>query len=253
MKEIKKTSLILIFSLFLFFTLGASIIKEVYSQTKTASPSVTMASPTISAEDKEINSLKEKIATKVAELREKNNIAVSGEIQKISKNSIFIKTKNEKEYEVKIDDTLTKYFQIIGLQKKEIKLSDLEKGDYIIATGVINDKTVTANFVYTDEQYLVMSGKIAEVNKDSYYLKVATSEKDDITLDIETLTKMMLLNIKTIELERAGFSKLKEGDTIHFVVKITNSLRQLADGGDTQVNRYSAQKLLIIPQEYFMK
>ncbi|MDO9027431.1 MAG: hypothetical protein Q7U68_01010, partial [Candidatus Roizmanbacteria bacterium] len=64
-------------------------------------------------------------------------------------------------------------------------------------------------------------------------------------------TKQFIVNIKTLEIERVGFSKIKEGDTVHFVVKKTgNPLRQLADGGN---NNYSAIKILIIPQEYFIK
>lgn len=53
-----------------------------------------------------------------------------------------------------------------------------------------------------------------------------------------------MVNIKTLDLERVGFSKVKEGDTVHFVVKKT---------GEEKNNSYSAIKILIIPQEYFIK
>lgn len=89
------------------------------------------------------------------------------------------------------------------------------------------------------------SGKITEVNKDDYYIKVITSTKDTITLDIENATSMTMMDIKSLEAAKVGFSKLKEGDTIHFTVKRT--------GDEKEQNRYSAERLLIIPQEYFLK
>ena len=45
-------------------------------------------------------------------------------------------------------------------------------------------------------------------------------------------------------MERIGFSKIKEGDSVHFVFKIS---------GDEKNNEYSADKILVIPQEYFIK
>ncbi|EKE14431.1 MAG: hypothetical protein ACD_12C00509G0001 [uncultured bacterium] len=53
-----------------------------------------------------------------------------------------------------------------------------------------------------------------------------------------------MINIKTLLKETIGFSKLKEGDTVHFVVKKT---------GTEKNNEYSAYKILVIPQEYFIK
>ncbi len=140
---------------------------------------------------------------------------------------------------------MTKFFQVIGATKKEIKQSQIEKGDYIIVTGPVVDKTINANFVYMDDKYLVKNGKITEVDKEAYSIKITTAEKDNFTLDVETSTKQQILNIKTLEVETVGFSKIKEGDTIHFVV--------IKTGQEKEVNRFPAEKILIIPQEYFIK
>ncbi|MEI6533457.1 MAG: hypothetical protein WCO06_06500, partial [Candidatus Roizmanbacteria bacterium] len=63
-------------------------------------------------------------------------------------------------------------------------------------------------------------------------------------LDIESKTQQQLLNNKTI-LEKAGFNQLKEGDTIHFVYKVTDSEKKSI--------RFTAERYLVIPQEYFLK
>lgn len=210
---------------------------------QTGTQSAQQVSPTSIPEDKDIQNLKDKIATKVAELREKNNKAMSGFISTISGLTIKIKDENDVEYDIKLDDALTKYYQIVGAQKKEIKLSDIKKGMFIIVTGIANDKIINANIVYVDEMFLVKLGKITQVDSAGFSLKVLSSDKDSYTLDIETTTRQQMINVKTLEVERAGFSKIKEGDTIHFVVKKT---------GDEK-NTYSPTKILIIPQEYFLK
>ena len=216
----------------------------VAAQTKTLTPSISVSvSPTVASVDKDIQNLKEKIANKVSEIRKQNNKAVSGFVVSNDGNTMKINNNGE-ENQVKFDNTLTKYFKILGTQKKEIKADDIKKNDYAIVSGVVADNIINANVVLIDENFLVDSGKIIEINKDSYNIKVLTSDKNTYSLDIETYTKQFIVNIKTLDLERVGFSKIKEGDTVHFVVKKT---------GEEKNNNYSAIKILIMPQEYFIK
>lgn len=233
---------------FLFAVLFIALGQRVIGQTTTVEPTVatTPAATPTDADQKEIDAIKEKVATKVAELREKNNKAVGGTITKISDNLLTIKTTNDVEYIVKLDESLTKVYQVSTGQKKEMKPSDLKKDMYIIATGPINDKTIDANFIYQDDLFQVYNGKISEVNTDDFYIKVVSTDKDTYTLDVESFTKMNLLNIKTLQPEKIGFTKLKEGDTVHFVIK------QSTESKDEK-NRYPAQKILVIPQEFFSK
>lgn len=232
----KKYSALIIFVIGLFFTTA------VFGQTPTiAQPTAT---PSGSVEQKEIQNLKEKIATKVAELRKKGQKAIAGSVSNVGGQSLEIKREDESTYEVKIDEALTKIYRIVGASKKEVALKEIKKGAYIIATGPVIDKTIMANSLYQDEQFFVKVGKITEINKSDYSLKVLTTDKDTITLDIEQTTKQQMVNIKTLGIEKTGFSKFKEGDTIHFVVKSTGSEKD---------NTYSTYKVLVIPQEYFIK
>jgi len=203
---------------------------KVLAQTATISPS----------DEKDIKAFKDKIANVI----KKNDKALSGLVTSNDGNTIKLKSGDGTIYEIKLDSQLTKYFKISGASKKEIKVNDISKDDYIIITGVITDKSMTANSIFVDESYIVGSGKVTEVDKDNYSIKVINSAKEIYTLDVETYTKQFILNIKTLEIEKMGFSKIKEGDYAHFVVK---------KGLDVKDNKYSAEKILIIPQEYFMK
>lgn len=214
---------------------------NIMAQTPSAS-----ASPTITI-DKDIQQLKDKVANKVLEIRKQNNKAVSGFVTNIEGNSIKLSNNGEIN-QVKLDDTLTKFFKVLGTSKKEIKSSDVVKNDYAIISGVVTDNIITANVVLIDENFLVDSGKITEINKENYNIKVLTSDKNTYSLDIETSTKQYMINIKTLLKETIGFSKLKEGDTVHFVIKKTGS-----PSADEKNNNYSAYKIFVIPQEYFIK
>ena len=239
----KKIFLFVYLTICLFSYLTINVVAQTPSATASSSPTVAI--------DKDIQQLKDKIANKVSEIRKKNNKAFSGFVLSNDGNQMKISNDGE-ENQVQFDDTLTKYFKILGTQKKEIKADDIKKNDYAIVSGVAVDNIITANVVLIDENFLVDSGKITEIDKNNYNIKVLTSDKNTYSLDFETYTQQFMVNIKTLDLEKVGFSKIKEGDTVHFVVKKTGNplLRQPADGGN---NNYSAVKILIIPQEYFIK
>jgi len=219
----KKTILILLIAVFI-------LSGRVLAQTATTSAS----------DEKDIKAFKEKIANVI----KKNDKAFSGTVTLNDGNIIKIKNGDNIVYEVKLDKELTKYFRISSASKKEIKADDILNNDYIIITGVLTDKSITANSIFIDESYIAGSGRISEVDKDNYSIKIVNSAKETFTLEVETYTKEFILNVKTLEIERTGFSKIKEGDYAHFIVK---------RGIDVKDNKYSAQKILIIPQEYFIK
>lgn len=227
---------ILLILLIVCFSLG----RQISAQTKVASPTALLTTTISPSDETEIKAFKDKIANVI----KKNDKAVSGFVISKESSVINIKSTSEIQYTVKLDNQLTKYFKILGTTKKEIKADDISKGDYIIVTGVITDKTVTANSIFVDENFLIDSGRITEIDKDNYSIKVVNNAKETYSLDIENTTKQSILNIKTLEIEKTGFSKIKEGDTVHFVVKETV---------DSKDNKYSATKVLIIPQEYFIK
>lgn len=203
---------------------------------------VATSSPTV-AVDSDVQLLKDRVANKVIEIRRQNNKAISGFVSNIDANAMKLDN-SEGIDQVKFDETLTKVFRVLGTTKKEMKIEDIKKDDYTIVSGVVADNVITANVVLIDENFLVDSGKITEIDKDIYNIKVLASDKKTYSLDIETNTKQHLINIKTLAEETIGFNKLKEGDTVHFVVKKTAEIKD---------NSYSAYKILVIPQEYFIK
>lgn len=193
--------------------------------------------------DEEVEELKEKVESKVSELNEENKTTYSGVVSSFAEDIITLKTEGG-EVDIEIDPELTTYYQIQNNSTSEINRDDIEEEDYVLVSGPKIGNTVNANAVYKDVSYIARSGTIIEVNDDSFYIRVQTLEKDIYILDIEQSTTQQLLDIKSFELETMGFSKLKEGDTVHFVIKGTSI---------DEEKRYSAVKMIVIPQEYFIK
>lgn len=192
----------------------------------------------------EIQNFKEKLASKVAELQKKEDKAISGFLIQKKDKVLTIETTDNEQFSVELDDLLTKYFQVNVSVLKEIELDDFEVGDYLIITGPISGKVITANNVYKDENFTAGSGIVSDTGQGDFALKVVTLENETLTLNVETATKRKILNIKTLDLEDVGFSKIKTGDVIHFFYKKVSNKDE---------KKYSATKILVIPQEYFSK
>lgn len=237
----KKSFFYLIIGL-LFVTNYSYVFAQSSSSASSSSEPIASTSATPS-EKKDIQDLKDRLEKAIA-TKQKDQKAVSG-FATVKDSKVTIKDADDLAFTIGIDNALTKLYQINGSAKREIKNSDLKTGMYIIASGPIVDSTINANTVYVDEAYTVQSGQITNIDKANYSITVMTQDKESVRLDIESSTKQNMLNIKTLEIETTGFSKIKEGDTIHFSAK--------TDAGTIKSNKLTAQKILIIPQEYFMK
>jgi len=210
----------------------------VLAQPNTASPS---------AAGKEVRIIKEKIASKVAELTKQEKKVISGRVIEIKDDQITLLTDvtlDEKK-RIKIDPELTKFYQLAKGKKREIKRSVISKDDYLIVPGLIFSNVI-ANTVYRASPYVVSSGRIVAVDKKNYTIDVLTIDKDKYTFDIEKTTRQRILDLKTLGIKKAGFAKLKEGDRLHFVYNPA-----LIDKKNPQKNHYPLMRYLIIPQEYF--
>lgn len=231
------------FTLLLAALVGVLTVHAV-SPTPTEAPGAVEATSS-SGISKEVEKLKTNLINKVAQIQKKELRVVSGKITEITKNSLEILSDDATVYTVSLDDVVTKYYSLAAGSQKDLEKSNLEKNDYIIVAGIVNDTKVTANTIYVDSHVLVGVGSITTADKNDFSINITSSDREKYTADVETGTKILLLDSKTLALETAGFSKIKEGDSVHYILKVT--------GEEKVKNRYSAQKLLIIPQELFMK
>lgn len=212
---------------------------------QTAEPSVTQTAestpkPTVvSAEKKllntQIQNLKDKIATKVAEISASSRQVVAGIIESKSEGG-FVVNQGSKTVKVTVDAEVTSYENLIN-SKTSITLKSLEKNDYVVLEGVMLNDEFSTEKVYLQNQYEFLTGQIIGVEKKDYTIEIVTTDQETIVVDIEKSTIQNSIDPKSLKIVTAGFADYKTGSKIQFVV--------LSRG--TEKGKASGVRMLIIP------
>ena len=218
---------------FLIITLLFTVLTvPVYAQTATGTATTT--------DDKtqQIEELKDRLATKVAELRQSKRMAAYGTIKSVSISTFVVETKT-KDLKIELTDDL-KVFQVLKGKRTELKAENLEKGDIVTVFGeydttleLLQAKVV---FIQGTEQ-TQLSGTVIETNKTDYTITMETNDKKIYTIDFETTTKTNLWNGQAVE--KGGFSTFVAGDII-FVTGTNVPKKE---------NRISATRITVIPSQ----
>jgi len=239
---IKKNYITYITVLALFMSYIFTFAHISFAQTPTGVKKVISATPaqkiTPSKEQRDIDILKDKIATKVAELRKKSKTVLSGVITKISNSEIELEKSGDSLTKISLDESVTTFYKASLDQVEEVETKNVTAKDYIVAFGENIDGEFQATAVYQDTSYLVLRGTVTDINKTDFTIEAITFDKERYTLDIEKNTIQNIVNTKSLKIEKGGFSKVVVGDTLHFVIEKTSESRKT----------YPAHRLLIIPQ-----
>jgi hypothetical protein len=236
-KIIKNLSLVLVIIIF------SSIlnIKFVYGITSSTSSATQKISPTLKSN--QVDNLKERLATKVAELNSNEKKALNGIVKNISVASFTLESVS-KDIKIEMNDDLVIY-DLSQNKKTKINISDLSLKDEITVFGDY-DKTLDlmkAKFIYiepTNKSFL--SGFVSEIDLKNYFLTVTNVNKTDIIIDFEKYTKAYDLTLDN-KLNKSGFSKITQSN---FVVAYGTENKKDA-------NRLSADKITVIELEQIQK
>ncbi len=200
-------------------------------------PSKTNPSPTTVIDKlKQIEILKEKIATKVAEIRQSEKSAVSGTVKSATDKSLTVSDKKAEQTISYSEDTI--FFKMTDgkksdpLGKPEVK--KIKAGDNLAVLGYFDSShsTFSAKYIYLYTAPLYITGKIAQKDSENYTISVSQPQ-GNVLVDIETYTKISVYNTKS-GLLKGGFSKLAEGNTVHI----------FATANPKEENRVSAVKII---------
>lgn len=194
----------------------------------TASPS---ASPTGKAA--QIEDLKERLATKVAELRQTQKKAVSGPVKAVSVSTVTIETPT-KDLKIDMPDELIVYQTISGKRTK-LAATNIEKDDLV---AIFGDHDTTLDLL-TARVIIIqatppsrVSGTVSAIDKKDFTLTLNSPQGETFIIDIETSTRTQMWTNGA--LERGGFSKINVGDIVHVIGPAVKN----------QDNRVSARRIL---------
>ena len=180
----------------------------------TASPTATVA-PT---PQKALEDLKERLATKVAELRNVVTRAISGNVTSVSVSSAVIET-TAKNYKIEYEDEL-EVAQIINGKRTDLTQDDIEKGDAVTVFGSYDAtlELLKAKFIFIESKkvYTRLVGTITAIDKEAFAITIQTTDNKTMTTDIEKTTKVTSWS-SADGIVKSGFSKMTVGDTVHVI------------------------------------
>lgn len=200
----------------LFGVLLMSVIVTTYVLAQEDNSQESTTAATISPVDNEkIKALKEKLATKVAELRENQTRGFYGEIASLNKTSFTLATTSG-EIKVRIsEDTLV--FKFVKGKKTPAKITDLKNNLSASVLGIYESdlNQLTAKIIFLETLPKFLSGKVAEIDKNKAVITITRKNGDKTSLDYEKSTLSFEYKASDESIAKSGLSRLSESDLLY--------------------------------------
>jgi hypothetical protein len=212
MKNIKNCILIAFFAVALFIPPAYA-----FAATPTIEPvKNSTSSDTLKDKLKQIEILKDKIATKVAEIREKDKTAVYGKVKTIE-NDHLILTAGKTDYSITFAEDTIVYNFPEGV-KTQTDLKKIKADNILTVFGYLSDKkeNISAKYIYIEKPKINIVGIIKDKNAENFTLTV-TSKDGEKTIDIEKTTKTYVFDKTKKIFLKAGFTQLTKDDRVHIL------------------------------------
>jgi hypothetical protein len=219
-----------IFFLLLITTCSLFLTPLSLAQSPTPSPSISTSQKNESLVQ-QINELKDKIASRVAQLKLVEKRGVVGVVTEVSDTRISLTTQNGDIQLIDVDE-ITKFS---SPDKSEFGISDVTKGSTVSVIGLYNkeSKHILARYVSTFTLPLYLQGTVEDTNADDFTITVSGMDNKNTIVDIEKTTKINSY-ANGSDIVRSGFSKLVKGDKVNIV----------GYAGKTDKTRVSASNVL---------
>lgn len=192
---------ILVITLIIF----ALSVPNTYGQTKAPPKNAIPTSDEIEKISDKVDALKDKVASRVAELNLVERRGIIGIVEDVSDTQITVNDLNNKTRIIDVDE-LTKFS---SEDDNSFGISDIKKGSRISALGLYNKEShrLLARFVNEKNIPLFLHGIISEVDEDKFTVTLLTEDGKEYIVDIEKITKAFTYNDG--ELDTSGFSKIE--------------------------------------------
>ena len=183
-----------------------------------------------------LDDLKDRLATKVAELRQSQKKALFGLVKAITISTLTMETKTS-DVKIELTDTI-KVFQTLKDKRTELTIDDVTKGDSVVIFGDYDtslDLMKSKIIVIQNPVPERIHGTVSAIDTKEYTISVETSEKQTYVIDIEKYTTVSMY-VKADGVTKSGFSKIAVGSTVFVSGKANAKI----------ANRISADRILDI-------
>lgn len=196
----------------LFIIYYLFVTSDVKALSPSLSPSPTLQAPTNEVLDQQINELKERIASRVAQLKLVERRGLIGTVTDVSDTQITLSDTFGNTRFTDVDE-LTKFSS--PSSKETFGISDIVKGSTLGILGLYNKQSqrVLARFVDVLVIPKNIHGVISSIDSKNFTLNIISEENVEFLVDVENITKTLSYTKKD-GLARLGFSKLKENQNV---------------------------------------
>lgn len=167
--------------------------------------------PTGESLSRQITNLKDKIASRVAELKLVEKKGIIGTVDEVKDLQITLVDLQGKPRFVDVDE-ITKF---VASDNKSFGISDLKKGSLISIVGRYNkdSQRLLARFVGNITIPTFLNGTASDIDQNAFTFTLKSPDGKNISIDVENITKTQSYT-KGGSVEKSGFSKIKNGDII---------------------------------------
>lgn len=214
--------------------------QESISPSPTETPTDTPDEGGVDTIKQKINDLKERLATRVAELQSQNKRAFFGIITTKEDGKLTISYKDT-EILVVADSEVVIISQPINGKSTQSSLDSLESGQSIVVFGSldVDQKTLIGSRIIAQELPTVITGNVTAVDTKAGTFTVMDTNDTTIVLDYEIKTNCSTYVTEQEDINKCGLSKLTAGDRVF--------IRSEPD--DNDLNRATALRILVIPTQ----
>lgn len=187
-------------------------VTPVIAQSPTLSPTTTASDETVTEKlSDQISNLKEKIASRVAQLKLVEKRGILGTVKDVSATQLSLTDIHGKTRIVDVDE-ITKFSSPSA--KDSFGISDLKSGSKVSVIGLYNkdSERLLARFVDAISLPILITGTVSSIDSDNFSVTVAREDGMSYIVDIETVTKTTMYD--DTEGEKSGFSKIEEGNRL---------------------------------------
>ena len=206
--KFKITILVFSFALCaLHFALSPNPISSAHAATPTPTEKVTPTSKPSLVDT--ISNLKDRIASRVAQLKLVDKRGVTGFVTETTSTQITLNDINNNTRYVDVDE-ITKFSSPSA--SASFGISDLTKGTVVSVLGLYNKESrrINARFVTVDSFPTTITGQVVSIDDEEGTFILAAEDKKQTTVDVQTVTKTSSYT-KAGGTEKSGFSKITVG------------------------------------------
>lgn len=156
-----------------------------------------------------INNLKERIASRVAELKLVEKRGIIGIVTDVSDTQITLSDLQNNTRFVDVDE-ITKFSS--PSSKGSFGISDIKKGEKLGILGLYNKQSrrILGRFVNVVTLPKAINGVVAAIDNINFSLTFVTEDQGNLNVEIEKITKTSTYT-KDAGVTKSGFTKIKEG------------------------------------------